>query len=411
MPCPSSWIERTTFSTRSTLSIDPLRVDGSAEIKRLPFRPYSPYYQDRILFRVEDGELEAQTRYHYSKSEKGSEIRLAELSSSLLGLKLQKKEEQEPFLSIPSVSVKGTSLDVNKKEIIVREISTRDGAVQIQRSKSGEIDLVVPSSRGNERSEPGKEIPPKDEKPWAFKVGKIAVDKYQITLEDRSPPEPATLSIQDLVFKAENFATAQGQKANASLAFRLNEKGNVAIDGSVGMNPLAGDLKVALKGIPIGPLQPYFSDRAKLVVTEGSMSTTGTLTLNSREGAGWQVTYKGEGSVDNFASIDKSKAEDFLKWESFSVSGMDVGYNPLYVHIDGIALSNFYSRLIIHPDGSLNVQDILVESEPAAEGPRPFPSPERTFPGETSERRGRPSDSRYQDCQGYPSGRADRFFR
>ena len=93
--------QRTTFSTRNILSIDPLRVDGSAEIKRLPFRPYSPYYQDRILFQVEDGELEAQTRYHYSKSEKGSEIRLSELSSSLLGLKLQKEGEQEPFLSIP----------------------------------------------------------------------------------------------------------------------------------------------------------------------------------------------------------------------------------------------------------------------------------------------------------------------
>jgi hypothetical protein len=106
---------RTTFSTRNILSIDPLRVDGSAEIKRLPFRPYSPYYQDRILFRVEDGELEAQAQYHYSKSEKSSEIRLAELSASLLRLKLQKGEEQEPFLNIPSASLKGMSLDVNKK--------------------------------------------------------------------------------------------------------------------------------------------------------------------------------------------------------------------------------------------------------------------------------------------------------
>ncbi len=371
---------RATFSARNILSIDPLRVDGSAEIKRLPFRPYSPYYQDRILFRVEDGELEARTQYHYSKGEKGSEIRLTELSASLLGLKLQKREEQEPFLNIPSASLKGMSLDVNKKEMVVREISTGSGALQIKRSKSGEIDLssLLPAATGDPA--PAKEIPPKDEKPWAFKVGKIAVDKYQITLEDRSPPEPTILSIQDLVFKAENFATTQGQKANASLAFRLNEKGNVAIEGSVGANPPAGDLRVALKGIPIKALQPYLSDRAKLVVTEGSMSTTGKLTLNSREGAGWQVSYKGDGSVDNFASIDKSMAEDFLKWESFSISGMDVGYNPLYVHIDGIALSNFYSRLIIHPDGSLNVQNILGRNAPQEKFPAPSPPRKESSP-------------------------------
>jgi hypothetical protein len=231
---------------------------------------------------------------------------------------------------------------------------------------------------------PAKEIPHKDEKPWAFKAGKIVVDKYQITWEDRFPPEPATLSIQDLALKAENFGTVQGQKASASLAFRLKERGNVAIDGSVGVNPPTIDLRVALKEIPIEALQPYFSDRAKLVVTEGSLSTTGNLALNSREGAGWQVSYKGDGSVNNFTSIDKSKAEDFLKWESFSISGMDVGYNPLYVHIAGIALSNFYSRLIIHPDGSLNVQNILGKAEPQEKAPAPSPPQKEPSPDKPS---------------------------
>jgi hypothetical protein len=365
--------QRTTFSTRNTLSLDPLRVDGSVEIKRLPFRPYSPYYQDRILFQVEDGELEAQTRYHYSKSEKGSEIKLAELSSSLLGLKLKKGEEQEPFLNIPLASLKGMSLDVDKKEVIIREISTRDGALQIKRSKSGELNLLslLPPAKGD--AGPVKETPPKDEKPWVFKTGKIAVDKYQISLDDRVPPEPATLSIQDLALKAENFGTEPSQKGSASLAFRLGEGGNVAVDGAVGMNPPGADLKVALKGIAIKALQPYFSDRVKIEVTDGNLSTTGTLAVNSREGTGWQVSYKGDGSVDKFASIDKSKAEDFLKWESFSISGMDVGANPLYAHIDGIALSNFYSRLIIHPDGSLNVQNILAKTEPQEKAPAPSP--------------------------------------
>jgi len=381
--------QRTTLSTRSTLSIDPLRVDGSVEIKHLPFRPYFPYYQDRILFQIEDGELEVQTQYHYSKSEKGSEIRLSELSASLLGLKLQKEEEQEPFLSLPLVSIKGTSLDLNKREVIVREMSTRNGAVQIRRSKSGEINLLSLLPVTTADPGPKKVNPPKDENPWAAKVGKITVDQYQVKVEDSFPPEPATMLIQDLALKAENLTTARDQRANASLAFRLNEKGNVALDGSVGVNPLSADLKVSLKGITIGPLRPYFSDRIRLVVTDGSLSTTGTLALHNREGTGWQVSYKGDGAVNNFASLDQIKAEDFLKWESLSISGMDVGYNPLYVHIDGIALSNFYSRLIIHADGSLNVQDILEKTNQqqkvtAPPAPPKESSPEKT-PGATSD--------------------------
>jgi flagellar motor protein MotB len=373
--------QRTAISTRSAISIDPLRVDGSAEIKRLPFRPYSPYYQDRILFQVEDGELEAQTRFHFSSSQKGSEIRLSELSSSLLGLKLRREGELGPFLTIPSASLKGGSLDLAKKEGAVREVSTQNGAVKIQRSKSGEINLasLLPPTPGGPA--PEKENRPKEEKPWAFKVGKISVDRYQVTWEDAFPSEPALLSVQDLTLKAENLDTAQGQRANASLAFRLNEKGNVALDGSLGVNPPGADLKVALKEIAIQPLQPYFSDQAKLVVTDGNLSASGTLALASQEGTGWQVSYRGEGSINNFSSIDKAKAEDFLKWESLAVSGMDVGVNPLHVRIDGIALSNFYSRLIIHPDGSLNVQNIMGRGEAREKAPAPSP-PGKEPPGE-----------------------------
>ena len=375
--------QRTTLSSRATLSIDPLRVDGSAEIKHLPFRPYSPYYQDQILFQVEDGELEVQTQYHYSKNEKASEIRMAELSSSLLGLKLQKKGEPEPFLSIPVFSVKGMSLDLSKKEVAVREISTQNGAVQIRRSESGEINVSSLLPATTRDPGPKKGDPPKEEKPWAVKVGKITVDQYQLKMEDRLPSQPATMLIQDLVLKAGNLTTVRDQRADASLAFRLNGKGNVALDGSVGLNPLAADLKIALKGIEIGPLQPYFSDRIKLVVNDGSLSTSGTLALHRQEGAGWQVAFKGDSSVDHFASVDKSKAEDFLKWESLAVSGMDVGYNPFYAHIDGIALTNFYTRLIIFADGSLNVQNILEKTKPQQKTsvpsePQKEPSPEKT---------------------------------
>jgi len=118
--------------------------------------------------------------------------------------------------------------------------------------------FVIPAKagiQGEQRKEhhlgPLISLSSKDEKPWTFKAGKIAVDKYQITWEDRFLSEPATLSIQDLALKAENFSTVPGQKAKASLGFRLKEIGNVAIDGSVGMNPPGADLKVALKGIAI----------------------------------------------------------------------------------------------------------------------------------------------------------------
>ena len=198
--------QRTDVSVRNTLSIDPLQIDGLLEIKRLPFGPYAPYYQDRILFDIEAGEAEFQTAYHFSKGKEGAEIRLSDLSSSVAGLKLKKKGEPEPFLDVPAASVKGASLDLNRQEIFVREVTTEKGAVQVRRSKNGEINLLtlLPAPKIDPAS--GKENPPKDERPWAVKVETMSLRGYQVKVEDREPPEPVRMRIQDLELKTEDFS-------------------------------------------------------------------------------------------------------------------------------------------------------------------------------------------------------------
>jgi hypothetical protein len=81
--------------------------------------------------------------------------------------------------------------------------------------------------------------------------------------------------------------------------------------------------------------------------------------------------------------MDKVKAEDFLRWESLALNEIDAGYNPLYFRAKKVALTDFYVRLVLHPDGSLNLQDILVRgngtpgapAEPArAAEPSPRPA-------------------------------------
>src|SRR4249920_1627409 len=102
--------------------------------------------------------------------------------------------------------------------------------------------------------------------------------------------------------------------------------------------------------------------------------------------------FKGEVGINNFASVDKATAEDFLKWKSLHVGGIDATYRALAagkwlfessdadaatrsqlfaLQIEEVALSDFYSRLIIYPTGKLNVHGI------GASGPAPQPADEQ----------------------------------
>ena len=42
---------------------------------------------------------------------------------------------------------------------------------------------------------------------------------------------------------------------------------------------------------------------------------------------------------------------------------MDVGINPFYVNIEGVALTDYYARVIINPNGVVNLQEIMVEKK------------------------------------------------
>jgi hypothetical protein len=76
-----------------------------------------------------------------------------------------------------------------------------------------------------------------------------------------------------------------------------------------------------------------------------------------------KMTYSGDALLANFSSIDKLTSDDFLKWKSLAFNGIQIGTVPLSIDVKGISLTDFYVRLAINADGTLNLQDILEKGE------------------------------------------------
>jgi len=376
----SVWLDRTaTLSTQAAVGIDPLRLEGSLEIKQIPFKPYAPYYRDRIRFDFESGELDLTSKYRYARKEKGDEISLSGLSLSLRQLRLKKRGEEEEFLNIPALALRNTSLDLNRKEITVGEFITQRGSILARRLKDGKLNfqtLLPEAERKEAKGEGSPGHPPvkpveggtkEMEKPWIIRVGKISVDDYRMKAEDEAGAEPVVLGLEGIRLSAKNLSTVEGEKGELSMALRFQERGSVSFSGSIGISPLTADLKMNVSAVEIKPFQPYFTDKVRITVTDGRFSTTGDLSVRGEKEKGLQIAYKGSSALNHFASIDKAKAEDFLKWQSLSFEGLDVSYQPLRVKINGIALTDFYARVIIGPDGTLNLSQIMAKEEPSKE--------------------------------------------
>ncbi len=143
------------------------------------------------------------------------------------------------------------------------------------------------------------------------------------------------------------------------------------------IDPLNAELAVDTKDVALDTFQPYFTDKVKIHLTDGSFSTEGNLGVIDSGPTGLKINYSGTALVANFASVDKENGKDFLKWKALFFDSINAGTNPLSVDIKGISLTDFYSRVTINSDGTLNVQQVVEAEKPAPTSPPAQPAQQK----------------------------------
>jgi len=111
--------------------------------------------------------------------------------------------------------------------------------------------------------------------------------------------------------------------------------------------------------LDVVPFQGYVADRVKIVATSGALFSKGALTLSTGQDDQVTATFTGDASLTNLTTVDQMHAEDFLKWDSLYLGGIETGNRPAHVQVREMALTDFYSRIVVNADGTLNVQEVL----------------------------------------------------
>jgi hypothetical protein len=377
----------------SEFSLEPLAAEGTLSLKSLTLRKYAPYYSDKVLFDILDGRLDLATRYRYAGMEKEAALNLSGLGVTLRTLRLKKENEKDEFLSIPGFAVKDTEIDLKKQDIKIGEITTDKGQIRVKRDKDGLVNLLnllTPPPSGAAHSatsetrvaQETKVVKP-SEREWLVTLKQAVADRYTVTFEDLQPSERVSISATNMKLRAENMSTAKGSKGKVSFSTLLDNKGSVSAAGAIGADPMSGSLNVMLKNIDIAPFQAYFTDRVKIRLTGGDISTSGNLKFglapgnnksnkqDNKQESQLQASFSGEISVNRFSSVDKIAAADFLKWGSLALTGMNVTYNPTQVDIKGVALTDFYARILINPDRTINLSQIFTQQNEKQESAVP----------------------------------------
>jgi uncharacterized protein involved in outer membrane biogenesis len=351
--------------------LEPLRAGGRLDVKGLVMKRFAPYYAPSVLVDLDDGTLDLGTRFDVDLSGKSPRLALSDLAVSLAGVRAHRRGNKRELCGFESFEVKDAHLDLAKRSLTLGEVTSHKGHVVVERAANGTLNLATlvppPPPRPEARPAPP---PAAAEQPWSVEVGKLAMDAWSVRVEDRVPEHPVTLIVDPLALGVEHFNLARGTRFNVSVRARINRSGSLDAAGSVVLDPLSAQIKLDAKALDLLPFQPYFTERVNLLLTSGNFSGAGDLTL-STTAQGPRVTYKGKAGLNRLAAVDKKTSEDFLKWDSLYLTGVDVASDPPSLAIGEVALTAFYSRLAINPDATLNLRDIVVPAGAAAAAAAP----------------------------------------
>ncbi|MBN2654138.1 MAG: DUF748 domain-containing protein [Nitrospirae bacterium] len=345
----------------------PFSVDGDFSVKSVPLAKYSPYYEERLNFDLQSGIIDFSAGYSVAEKK----MLLNSLSANLKTLALKRRDAEETFVSIDEAALRKGEIDLNAKNISLGEISTSQGMVRIIKSKDGSMNIqnLVASKTTlqpdkSAESADSASVANKDagsDAPWVLTIANVKAAGYSIEFDDNTTFTPVKSKLSDISVSVKNISTKKSAKAEFGAAALINETGRFETSGAFALDPMSADAKIAARNISITPFQPYFADKVRILVTKGDISASGNISGSYEKDkipSGW---FRGEVVVTDFASVEKAGAADFLKWNALALSEMEVGMNPNKVGISKVSLTDFYSKIVINSDGTINLQNVMTD--------------------------------------------------
>jgi hypothetical protein len=359
-------------------------------IEKLDVPHYLAYLPVRADVKVRSAllDLKAQISFVRGKENRPSLVITGDLSLDRVSIH---DPQDGPLLNVPRLEISLARLEPLAGIVHLARLSVQSPDAHVRRGRDGALSIrsLIPAAHQS----PGTADAPAGAAGRTIRVDAIDVTRGRLAFSDLSrsvssesdesdEPRPSRVPVlraSDIRLTAEHLSMDEGSRGTATLSLLLNETGRLAARGSVGLNPVSAQLAVEAKGVAIRPFQPYLADYVNIDVTSGSLTTSGSLSVSGQEGSGLRVAYKGDALLSKFSSIDKAQAQDFVTWESLKLGGLDVGYNPAYCRVKTAALADFYARVIVSSDGSVNLRQVFdVNAGTGAPAPGAQATPNKT---------------------------------
>ncbi|WP_423455898.1 DUF748 domain-containing protein [Ottowia sp. VDI28] len=334
------------------------------------------------------------------------------------------------LVSIKQIELADAHIDLRTHAASLGKLSISEPKLRVERDadKRWMFESWLRQSKEEAKSAPPAKSSgsPKDDAPWKVVVDAFALNGGAIGWRDAAMSRPVRAELTRLKLEARKIDLDSGKPMPVTVSALLGtgraEPGSLSWQGTVGLAPLAAQGAVDARRLPVHAFEPYFGDALNIDILRADTSFKGQVAYSDTS-KGPRVKVSGDALVEELRTHSRPTSatdanapekpadtttrrspggtttttavasagtagasqapvaptanagglgEEFLSWKLLKLGSLEVALEPekpAQVEVKNTLLSDFFARLIIHPNGRINLQDIVKSDESAESAP------------------------------------------
>jgi uncharacterized protein involved in outer membrane biogenesis len=290
-------------------------------------------------------------------------VRVTNAKANVDGFRLVPRHDKAAPVTWTSMKAAVALFDLANSEARLDSLLLDGLSLDLRRLADGNLDLsrIVRSSPASSAATTSPS--------WRWSIGHVGLGDGRVTLRDaKAGARREGIDLQATAFAVDGLSDDMKKPVKLDLEGALG-KGAFSVTGTLRPQPLDAQLSVTARQLNVAPLQSLVTVPLNVRIASGLLSMKGQVRYTDRGSAPARIAYRGDATLGRVRVLDKVTDADFLRWSSLSASGMTIriGEETPHVDIRGLAMDDFYARVIVNANGRLNLQDVVAGPEaPAA---------------------------------------------
>jgi hypothetical protein len=378
-PAPAHYTVSTQFKdspgsldAAGSLGLVAKSADSKIDLKSLSLPMLQPYLDSVTAAQVTDGALSATANVSANWSKSPPDVQVGESQLDLQSLKLAARGSKEPVVALAQGQVSVKAVDVSGRNADITGVDAAGLVINAQRLKDGSIDLAAlagPHQEAQQRTAIHAVKKAQEQGPaWHYKIGELSLKDATANFTDNTTPRPVKLNITPLQLKVQQISDDLSRPLPIDLQATLNRKGTLGVTGDVTATPLKLALKVDANRLDAAAFEPYFGGKLNATIASALLNMNGDVALSQASKA-LKASYRGNAALVDVRMLDKATSDSFAGWGSLALTNLKATYDEHGTDVDAgrVTFSNFYGRVLLDPQGKLNLTDVVAHESGAAQ--------------------------------------------